>query len=119
MSIWQLSELSIQPRTSLSKLEGDFIHSSIHPLTCRGAAVFLPGPPKLRARADEKGAGEWAGVGTEAPMRARKEHRAPPTVAIVCSSSKRSLLTQLKSLLHKGKQPKRGCLNSAVPQKKL
>jgi hypothetical protein len=32
MSIWLLSSLSIQPRTSLSKIEGDFIHFSIHSL---------------------------------------------------------------------------------------
>ena len=33
MSIWSLSELSIQPRTSLSKFEGDFISSFIRLLS--------------------------------------------------------------------------------------
>ena len=33
MSIWSLSELSIQPRTSLSKFEGDFISFCIRLLT--------------------------------------------------------------------------------------
>jgi hypothetical protein len=41
MSIWSLSELSIQPRTSLLKFEGDFISSFIRLLRKQPAAYSV------------------------------------------------------------------------------